>query len=149
MRMFTPSSAINAGEFYQHDVEFFRKHPQRSMFIREAGAGEFENGFDAALRLKLMQVYSELPKLWVLVFGDEALYFTVPVYRGRHFFPVKPCSGLMIADVSNDPATRIILAEMDSRCGVDSDAFEKWRNKFQDAISLHSHKSLNSAEAIN
>ena len=117
--------------------------------IREAGANEFENGFDAALQLRLMQVYSELPKLWVLVFGDETLYFTMPVYRGSHFFPVKSCRGLMIVDVSNDRGTRILLAEMDSRGGIDSDAFDKWRKKFHEALASHSHKSLKSAEVIN
>ena len=149
MRMFTPSSAINAGEFYQHDTEFFRENPQRSMFVREAGANEFENGFEWALELKLMQVYLELPKLWVLVFGDESLYFTVPVYRGSHFFPVKTFRSLMIADIFSDRAVRIVLAEMDSRGGIDSEAFDRWRKKFEQAVVLHSNKLLNSSEAIN
>jgi hypothetical protein len=149
MRMFTPSSAISGGECYQHDVEFFRQHPQRSMFIRESGANEFENGFDAALQLRLMQVYLELPKLWVLGIGDESLYFTIPVYRGAHFFPVRICRGLMIADVFSDRATRILLAEMDSRGGADSEAFDKWRKKFEEAITLQSPKALKSSEAIN
>jgi hypothetical protein len=149
MRMFTPSSAINAGEFYQHDVEFFRKNTQRSMLIREAGANEFENGLEWALELKLMHVYSELPKLWVLVFGDESLYFTVPVYRGRHFFPVKTFHSLMIADIPSDRAVRIVLAEMDSRGGIDSDAFDKWCKKFHEGVALHSQKSLKPTGAIN
>ncbi len=149
MRMFTPSSAIDAGEFYQHDTEFFRNNPQRSMFVREAGTNEFENGFEWALKLKLTQIYLELPKLWVLVIGDESLYFTVPVYRGKQFFKVSTCRSLMIADVSNDRGTRIVLAEMDSRGGVDSEAFEKWRSKFEQAISLHSQTALNSGEVIN
>ena len=118
------------------------------MFIRETGANEFENGFDAALQLKLMEVYSGLPKLWILVFGDESLYFTVPVYRGAHFFPVKTCHGLMTADVSNDRSTRILLAEMDSRVALMA------RRSINGAIdfmkpSYCTQKSLKSNEAIN
>jgi len=144
MRMFTPSSAIDAGEFYQHDIEFFSKHPKRTMFIREVGAKEFENGFEWSLKLNLQQAYSGLPKLWSLVFGDETLYFTVPVYRGSQFFPVTMCRSLMVANVSSDRATRILLAEMDSRGGIDSEAFEQWRKMFQEAAAFHSQGSLKS-----
>lgn len=150
MRMYTPSSAASGAETYQSDIEFFLTNKvQRSMFIREAGPSEFENGFDMALKLKLAHVYMELPKLWVLAFGDESLYFSVPVYRGKQFFPVKTIRGLMLADTSSDRATRILLAEMDARGGIESEAFEKWKTKWLSAVAQHNDKALKATEAVN
>src|SRR5690348_7459688 len=74
LRVFTPSSAIeDRNNTYQVDTEFFLKNKACSIFIREAGVDEFENGFDAALAMNLMHVYQHLPKLWILVLGNETL----------------------------------------------------------------------------
>lgn len=150
MRMYTPSSASSGAETYHADTEFFLSHKgQRLMFIREAGPGEFENGFDMALKLNLAHVYMELPKLWVWVVGDESLYFSVPVYRGKQFFPVTATRGLMIANTASDRATRILLAEMDHRGGIDSEAFENWKTKWLSAVAQHNDKALKPTEAVN
>lgn len=148
MRMYTASSAVHDLEVCRVDAEYFAKNKACSMFIREAGANEFENGFDAARAMGLTHLYIQMPKLWVLVFGDESLYFSVPVYRGKHFFPVKMNRGTMVADTVSDRATRILLAEMESRGGIDSEAFETWRAKWIEATVQHSQKAFKSSEAI-
>jgi hypothetical protein len=146
MRMYTASSAVHDLEVCRIDIEVFAKGC--SMFIREAGPNEFENGFDAARAMNLTHVYLQIPKLWVLVFGDESLYFSVPVYRGKQFFPVKMNRGAMVADVANDRATRILLAEMESRGGIESEAFEDWRAKWLEATAQHSQKALTPSKVI-
>jgi hypothetical protein len=149
MRMYTPSSAATVGETYKADTEFFLKNKERSMFIREVAPNEFENGLDMALQLNLARVYMGIPKLWVLVFGDETLYFSVPVYRGEKFFQVKSHRGLMLAETLSDRATRILLAEMDARGGIEGEAFEIWKAKFLQAVAEHNQKELKPSEAIN
>lgn len=148
MRMYTASSAIHDLEVYRVDTEFFTKNKVSSMFIRESGPNEFENGFDAARAMNLAHIYLQIPKLWVLVFGDESLYFSVPVYRGKQFFGVKMNRGLMLADTTSDRAARILLAEMESRGGIESAAFEAWRAKWVEAIAGQNQKALKSSEAI-
>lgn len=142
MRMYTPSSTVGGLEVCRVDTEFFLKNKTCSMFIREAGSNEFDNGYDVALRLKLAYIYNDLPKLWVFVFGDEALYFSTPVYRGKAFFPVKANRGFILADTVNDRATRILLAEMDARGGIESEPFESWRTKWLEAIAQHNQKAF-------
>lgn len=147
MRMYTPSSSAHNLDIYRVDTEVFTKN-KCSMFIRECGPSEFENGFDAARAVNLMPIYIQMPKLWVLVLGDDSLHFTVPVYRGKAFFAVKRYRNFMVADTSSDRATRILLAEMESRGGIDGEAFESWRTKWIEALEQHNQKALKPSEAI-
>lgn len=148
MRMYTASSAAHDLEVCRVDADMFTKHKACSMFIREVGPNEFENGYEAARAMNLTHLYIQMPKLWVLVLGDESLYFSAPVYRGKQFFPVKVHRGLMIADTASDRATRVLLAEMESRGGIESEAFEQWRAKWLDAIAQRNQKALKPSEAI-
>lgn len=149
LREYKPSSAAEeCSNIYKLDIEHFLKHKNSCMFIREAAPNEFENGFDLAMKINLIELYQKRPKLWVFCFGDETQHFSTPVYAGWHFFGVRTCRGLMFADTVNDRATRLLLSEMNDRGGLDSEAAFSWRQKWIKAIDDYKQMLSPSKESV-
>jgi hypothetical protein len=99
------SAAKNHASTYAGDIEFFRSHSGRRMYIREAAIGEWDTD------ITNLGDWLQVPRLHVLVAQITVGTHTVtPVYRGKAFFP---------PDVQTDAEVGVIVIEMSRRGGFD------------------------------
>ncbi|MES2390843.1 MAG: hypothetical protein V4555_04325 [Acidobacteriota bacterium] len=98
------SAAQNAMLPYRGDGNFFRDHPKRRVYVRNAWADEFDKHIPAEHR-------KELPTLHVLVTQvAPGVHYVAPVFRTSYPF---------WANLTTDAEVASVVAEMCRRGGMD------------------------------